>query len=219
MSEAIAVLLVLGVAIGGCHLTHEREVARRADAAVLGPDATALDAGGRCTFGFVRGGTPIHCEIDLGSDEACAETAMCVCDTEPGVDTLSERLACASPELVARGALTFADYCPAAPPASHSMTEVLEDYFGRASTSTDLVISPACDALPALIGVRPYVDCGAIASELCRCVTDCDLDGTLGRSCLDMPAEHVACITRRMWTSPDLCAFLTALPTLATRCE
>ena len=189
----------------------------RPDAAV--PDSPPLDAGPRCTFSLVQGGTPIDCAIELTSTESCAETAICLCDAQPGIDTTTARLACASPELVARGALTFADFCTDGPPARLTLTEVIEEYLGRAGTATGLDISPTCDQLPALIGPRPYVDCGAIASVLCQCATDCDLDRSLGRACLDMPAEHVACIAGHMWESSDLCAFVPQLPSLAIRCE
>lgn len=216
MRRTLGTLLLLA-ALPGCHLAHERRVVD-ADAGPRAIDAAARDAGPRCTFSAVRAGNEVSCAISVGSPEACAEAALCLCGADPQNDSPSERLACASWELIARGAITYADFCTSTAPGRLNMSEVLEQYVG-ADPSSELQISPVCDQVPGLLGTRPYVDCGSIASELCRCDPHCDLDRSLGRTCLDMPPEQVACIAGRMWTSEDVCAFFPMLPTLATHCE
>ena len=53
--------------------------------------------------------------------------------------------------------------------------------------TTGVTASAECAEVPALLGTRPYGDCGAIAQELCRCDPHCDLDIALGRACLALP--------------------------------
>lgn len=213
-------MMVAGLtALPGCYLSHERGAStddgsvRASDAAAI--DATRIDGGPTCTFGFrSAGGVTGTCAISVGSTESCAEAAMCLCAArDPGTPT--EILACAGPDLTFRGALTFTDFCTPAPPERMSLAQALEGYLGRDAL---VDVSPACAALPALLGPRPFDHCGAIATELCRCVPGCDLDAALGRSCLGLTADQADCIARGVFaTSPD-CGFASDLRAIARVC-
>jgi hypothetical protein len=200
----------------GCYLSHERGAsvadAGRDDA---GPDVTLIDVGPSCSFGFSTAeGARGTCTIAVGSTESCAEAALCLCAARDA-GTPTEVLACAGWDLTFRGALTFTDFCTATPPERMSLTQALEGFLGSASL---VDVSPGCAAVPALLGVRPFDHCGAIATELCRCVPGCDLDAALGRACLGLSAEQADCIAREIFmTSPD-CGFASDLRALASRC-
>lgn len=200
----------------GCYLAHERDGAAPMDASAR--DAGPIDAGPTCGFDFtLADGRRAHCNIASGSTEACAEAALCLCGQDGG--TSSEVLACAGWNLVPRGALTFTDFCTESPPERMSMTEALGGYLHVESPTSSVDISPACDGVPALLGTRPFGDCGAIASVLCGCDPACDLDAAMGRACLSMPREHVHCIAEHMWESMESCTFFSQLPVLASHCE
>jgi hypothetical protein len=200
--------------LSGCYLAHERG-APVGDAGVPMADAAVTDTGPICTFGLRSAEGAIHtCTIAVGSTESCAEAAMCSCAARDA-GTPTEILACAGPDLTPRGALTFTDFCTVSPPERMSIVEAVEGLLGR---ETLVDPSPACASVPALLGARPFDHCGAIASELCRCVPGCDLDAALGRACLALSAEQADCIARRIFvTSPD-CGFASELPALASRC-
>lgn len=209
------------VALPGCYLSHRGGAPEDAgvpdvpaiDAASI--DVAVIDAGPSCTFGFrTPDGVAGMCAIGAGSIESCAEAALCVCAAR-GAESPSELLSCAGWDLTPRGAITLADFCEVSPPERMSLREALEGFLGAGSL---IEPSPACAALPALVGVRPFHHCGAIATELCRCEPDCDLDAALGRACLDLSAEQADCIERSIFTNGDDCGFLSALPELAARC-
>jgi len=211
----------------GCYLSHERgasDVGIRApdtatrDATVIDArtiDTALIDAGPTCTFGFrTTDGVTGMCAIGGGSTESCAESAMCICAARTG-GTPTEVLACAGWDLTPRGAITLADFCTVSPPERMSLTEALEGFLGPESL---LDVSPACAAVPALVGSRPFDLCGAIATELCRCMPDCDLDDALGSSCLDLSADQVGCIVREVFTTSPECTFAPDLRAIADHC-
>jgi hypothetical protein len=218
---------VLAVAwLPGCYLSHGRgtpedvgafDGATRDTAAIdtAAIDTARIDAGPTCTFGFrTPDGVNGTCSIAASSTESCAQAAMCVCAARTG-GTATEVLACAGWDLTPRGAITLADFCTASPPERASLTEALEGFLGAGSL---VDVSPACAALPALVGLRPFDLCGAIATELCRCVPDCDLDAALGRACLDLSTDQVDCIAREVFTTRPDCTFAPELRAVAGRC-
>jgi hypothetical protein len=197
------------VLLPGCYLSHER------GALLDDGGIQVIDAGPICTFGLRSAEGTVHtCAIAVGSTEGCAEAAMCSCAARDA-GTPTEILACAGWDLTPRGALTYTDFCTASPPERMSLLEAIEGLLGR-----DALVdpSPACASVPALIGPRPFDPCGLIASELCRCVPECDLDAALGRACLGLSAEQANCIAQQIFvTSPD-CRAASELRTLASRC-
>lgn len=178
-------IVVLVLAACGCYRSHDRDAA--ADAGYI-----EVDAGEACAFAVrTLDGTDVRCTIPARSIEGCTEAAVCLCDARRPM-TEVDRIRCAGWELTPRGAVTFADFCTLEAPASATMTEALDGYFGGA---VELTIGDACAGVPALLGPRPFDGCGFLAEQVCPCAAaPCDLDGMLGRACLTLTHAEVACV-------------------------
>lgn len=179
-----AIRVALCTLVAGCYRSHS-------------PLDEAADAGAPCVFTLRVPSAEAHCSIAAGSSSACTEAMECLCAAQ-GAATPSEQLACVAPELTPRALVTLSDFCTLERPARGSLAEALRGLAEWREASVTL--GAECEALPALIGPRPYSECWQLGNLVCpSCGPEpCDVDAAIGRACLALEHAEVQCIIERI---------------------